>query len=130
MIGGVHGCCKCVLFMYALMIVQTEPVSIFDVFGWKQGIHTLCGYNTDLVHYFSLGNFSGFAHGGEVESLLKRVPNATAAFLLQSWCSRRITMSLVVRDTLLDCRSFRWTAVSWNQGSSGGGVTHLEVAKP
>ena len=42
-----------------------------------------CGYNTDLVHYFSLRNFSGFAHDGEVKSLPQRVPSATAAFLLQ-----------------------------------------------
>ena len=42
-----------------------------------------CGYNTDLVHYFSLGDFSGFAHGGEVKYLPQRVPSATEAFLLQ-----------------------------------------------
>ena len=53
------------------------------------------------MHYFSLRNFSGVAHGGEVKSTpwCVGVPSATVAFLLQS-CNPLSLLSTAQVDRL------------------------------
>ena len=80
--------CVCVVPFYTkddglyilCVLTRGTPVKVQTSTLWIAV--TVCGYNTDLVHYFSRGNISQqvlpMEHGGEVKSLFKRAPDATA----------------------------------------------------